>query len=125
MGRRNRADRYRKLFDEAGLTSFISYPPAPPERFLHVYNQFTIRRQNERDNLKAFLLDKGVPSEIYYPLPLHLQPAFKFLGYREGDMPQAENASQEVLSLPVYPELSDLQQDLVVQSLAEFCRFKG
>ena len=123
-GRRNRADRYRKLFSEVGVQEFIAYPPTPPESFLHVYNQFTIRCQ-QRDELKTFLSSKGLPSEIYYPLPLHLQPAFKFLGHREGDMPQAEEASHVVLSLPVYPELSDAQQDLVVQTLADFYRNKG
>jgi len=123
-GRRDRADRYRKLFSEADFTDFLSYPPTPPERFLHVHNQFTIRCQ-QRDELKAFLSSKGAPSEIYYPLPLHLQPAFKFLGYHEGDMLNAEKASHEVLSLPVFPELSDAQQDLVVQSLADFYRNRG
>lgn len=120
-GRRNRAERYRKLFSHADVSEFIVYPPLPSERFFHVHNQFTIRCQ-QRDELKAFLSSKGVPSEIYYPLPLHLQPAFKFLGYHEGDMPNAERASHEVLSLPVYPELSDAQQDLVVESLAGFYR---
>ena len=120
-GRRDRAERYRKLFSDAGISEFIAYPPVPSERFLPVYNQFTIRC-HQRDELRVFLSSKGVPSEIYYPLPLHLQPAFQILGYREGDMPNAEKASREVLSLPVFPELSDAQQDLVVQSLADFYR---
>jgi dTDP-4-amino-4,6-dideoxygalactose transaminase len=120
-GRRNRADHYRRLFDEANLKSSINYPPAPAEKFHHVYNQFTIRC-SRRDELKAFLRNAGITSEIYYPLPLHLQPAFGFLGYRQGDMPRAENASTEVLSLPVYPELSDAQQKLVVQFIADFYR---
>ena len=120
-GRRDRAERYRKLFSDPGVSEFITCPPGPSERFLHVYNQFTIRCQ-QRDELKVFLSSKGIPSEIYYPLPLHLQPAFEFLGYREGDMPNAEKASREVLSLPVFPELSDAQQDLVVLSLADFYR---
>lgn len=118
-GRGERADRYRRLFEDAGLTTFISYPPMPSEKFRHVYNQFTIRCQ-QRDALREFLSSAGIPSEIYYPLPLHLQPAFKFLSYCEGDMPHAEQASREVLSLPVYPELADAQQDLVVRSVREF-----
>jgi dTDP-4-amino-4,6-dideoxygalactose transaminase len=120
-GRRDRADRYRQLFDESDLNSFLCYPPAPADKFHHVYNQFTIRCQR-RDELKSFLRDAGVPSEIYYPLPLHLQPAFQFLGYRPGDLPHAEKASHEVLSLPVYPELSDEQLGLVVRSIADFYR---
>lgn len=120
-GRSDRADRYRKLFDEADLNNFISYPPVPAEKFRHVYNQFTVRCQR-RDELKAFLRNAGIPSEIYYPLPLHLQPAFQSLGYRERDMPQAEKASHEVLSLPVYPELSDEQVGRVVQCISDFYR---
>ena len=85
----------------------------------HVYNQFTIRSRS-RDALKESLLLAGVPSEIYYPLCLHLQGAFKELGYRPGDFPIAEAASHEVLSLPVYPELSDTNQDRVVNSIANF-----
>jgi dTDP-4-amino-4,6-dideoxygalactose transaminase len=118
-GRENRAQRYRFLFDEKGLTSHLSYPPAPPSKFHHVYNQFTIRAQR-RDELKASLQNSGIPSEIYYPLCLHLQKAFAFLGYQPGQMPVAETVSQEVLSLPVYPELTDSQQDLVVKAIEAF-----
>lgn len=118
-GRQNRAERYRRLFAEAGLSSFITAPPAPPARYEHVYNQFTIRSPH-RDELKAFLQAAGVPSEIYYPLCIHLQEAFAYLGNRSGDFPEAEKASREVLSLPVYPELPDAQQDRVVRAIAEF-----
>ena len=120
-GRQNRAKRYRELFEQAGVTGLIGYPPEPPAKFHHVYNQFTIRSER-RDELKDFLRSAGVPSEIYYPLCLHLQPSFKFLGYQEGDLPVSEQASREVLSLPVYPELTDAQQDRVVQAIANFCR---
>jgi dTDP-4-amino-4,6-dideoxygalactose transaminase len=121
MGRQNRADRYHRLFEAAGLSSLITAPPQPPANYEHVYNQFTIR-SSRRDQLKAFLLDSGVPSEIYYPLCLHLQEAFKYLGYAEGEFPESEKASREVLSLPVYPELPDALQDRVVQAIAEFHR---
>lgn len=118
-GRQNRADRYRRLFDEKRLASNVKYPPVPSSRFHHVYNQFTIRI-NSRDALKESLRLAGVPSEIYYPLSLHLQAAFKDLGCKAGDFPVSEAASHEVLSLPVYPELSDALQDRVVDGIADF-----
>jgi dTDP-4-amino-4,6-dideoxygalactose transaminase len=118
-GRANRADRYRKLFAEKKLAAVIDCPPVPPPNFHHVYNQFTIRTA-KRDALKEFLRRAGIPSEIYYPLCMHLQPAFKSLGYVAGDFPVAEQASREVLSLPVYPELTDTHQDRVVEAIAEF-----
>jgi dTDP-4-amino-4,6-dideoxygalactose transaminase len=119
QGRQNRANRYRRLFESAGLSSFITAPPAPSAKFEHVYNQFTIR-SSRRDDLKAFLQSAGVPSEIYYPLCIHLQEAFAYLGHASGDFPESEKASREVLSLPVYPELPDTQQDRVVQAIADF-----
>jgi dTDP-4-amino-4,6-dideoxygalactose transaminase len=117
--RQNRADRYLRLFESAGLSSFITVPTHPPANFEHVYNQFTIR-SSRRDDLKAFLQSAGVPSEIYYPLCIHLQQAFAYLGHAPGDFPESEKASREVLSLPVYPELPDAQQDRVVQAIADF-----
>jgi len=119
QGRQNRADRYRRLFEAAGLSPFITAPPRPPANFEHVYNQFTIR-SSRRDDLKAFLQTAGVPSEIYYPLCIHLQEAFAYLGHAPGDFPESEKASREVLALPVYPELPDAQQDRVVQAIANF-----
>jgi dTDP-4-amino-4,6-dideoxygalactose transaminase len=119
QGRQNRADRYRRLFETAGLSSFITAPPVPPAKFEHVYNQFTIR-STRRDDLKAFLHNKGVPSEIYYPLSIHLQEAYAYLGHAPSDFPESEKASREVLSLPVYPELPDSQQDRVVQAIVDF-----
>ncbi|HXA83381.1 MAG TPA: DegT/DnrJ/EryC1/StrS family aminotransferase [Methylomirabilota bacterium] len=119
QGRQNRAERYRRLFESAGLSSFIAAPPRPPAKFEHVYNQFTIRSAR-RDELKAFLQAAGVPSEIYYPLCIHLQEAFAYLGHAPGDFPESEKASREVLSLPVYPELPDSHQGRVVQSIADF-----
>ncbi len=118
-GRQNRADRYRKLLDQKSLSSHMNYPSIPPAKFHHVYNQFTIRTQS-RDALKQSLCLAGVPSEIYYPRCLHLQAAFRDLGHRPGDFPASEAASHEVLSLPVYPELSDAHQDRVVKAIADF-----
>jgi dTDP-4-amino-4,6-dideoxygalactose transaminase len=122
-GRAARAQRYRHLFDEKRLSEFINYPPTANANFRHVYNQFTIRAQR-RDELKEHLANAGIPSEIYYPLCLHLQKAFSSFGYHAGQFPVAEKASQEVLSLPVYPELTDEQQDAVVLGIERFYRAK-
>jgi dTDP-4-amino-4,6-dideoxygalactose transaminase len=119
LGRQNRADRYRALLEASGLTSVIQVPQAPPAHFRHVYNQFSVRCQ-DRDRLRDFLRLAGIPTEIYYPLPLHLQPAFAALGYQAGQFGITEKACSEVLALPVYPELKDSQQDSVVRSIAEF-----
>jgi len=118
-GRRANASRYRELFDAHGLTSVVAYPPDPGTQFHHVYNQFTIRCRF-RDELRDFLGKAGVPTEIYYPLCLHLQTCFADLNYKPGDLPVAEEASKQVLSLPIFPELSRTQQELVVESIVEF-----
>jgi dTDP-4-amino-4,6-dideoxygalactose transaminase len=118
-GRAQRANRYHELFDQAKLTSKLRYPPPPPDNIHHVYNQFTVRAES-RDELKESLRAAGIPSEIYYPLCIHLQNAFKNLGYKMGDFPESEKASREVLSLPVYPELPDALQDRVVRAIATF-----
>jgi dTDP-4-amino-4,6-dideoxygalactose transaminase len=123
-GRRNRADRYRAFFETPELARFLITPAEPGESFHHVYNQFTIR-YGFRDELQRHLRLSGIPTEIYYPLCLHLQPAFGYLGNSIGQFPVAEKASRDALSLPVYPELSDAQQDRVIQSTAEFCEQKN
>lgn len=84
-----------------------------------IYNQYTIRA-DRRDGLQAHLKGKGIGSAIYYPLPLHLQPCFQYLGYREGACPESERAAREVLSLPVYPELTHAQQDEVIGAVRSF-----
>jgi dTDP-4-amino-4,6-dideoxygalactose transaminase len=117
-GRRQNAESYRGLFAEYGLESRVTLPSAPANCF-HVFNQFVIRSA-ERDRLRDFLRLQGIPSEIYYPMPLHLQTAFAYLGYRTGQFPEAEAASQEVLALPIYPELKPEHQRAVVQAIAEF-----
>jgi len=120
-GRQNRAERYRNLLAEAGVSGFLTAPAQPPARFEHVYNQFTIRCAR-RDDLKSFLHAAGIPSEIYYPLCIHLQKAFAYLGHAAGEFPESEKASREVLSLPVYPELPDARQERVVKAIAEFAK---
>lgn len=84
-----------------------------------IYNQYTLRCER-RDDLQAFLKERGIGSAIYYPLPLHLQPCFAYLGYREGQCPVAERASREVLSIPVFPELTAAQRDAVVAAIRAF-----
>ena len=116
--RQEKAERYRALFDEFALDGNVKLPAAPPGCF-HVYNQFTVR-SSERDRLREFLRARGIPTEIYYPRPLHLQPAFGYLGYRAGEFPEAEAACRQVLSLPLYPELKEEHQVTVVRALADF-----
>jgi dTDP-4-amino-4,6-dideoxygalactose transaminase len=118
--RQNHAERYRALFTQAGLEDTVRVPFVPPGRE-HVYNQFVIR-SSRRDQLREFLIQRGIPNEIYYPYPLHLQPAFSFLGYKAGDLPQAEMACQQVLALPICPTITDQQQQRVVEAIAAFFR---
>ena len=115
--RRENAARYCQHFREAGASEKIILPSEPPD-FYHVYNQFTIRVKG-RDALRERLQKSGIPSEIYYPLPLHLQKAFAYLKHRSGDFPVAEAASREVLSLPIYAELRAEQQHAVVTAIHE------
>jgi dTDP-4-amino-4,6-dideoxygalactose transaminase len=99
----------------------------PPELILpadapgHIYNQFVIRAP-QRDALRDHLTKNGVGSEVYYPLALHLQPCFAELGYKLGAFPHAERATQEVLALPIYAELTEAQQAFVVEQIATFYR---
>ena len=92
----------------------------------HIFNQYTIRVKNgKRDSLKQFLEGHGISTAIYYPLPLHLQPCFSFLGYKKGDFSSAEKASAEVLSLPIYPELEKEEREYVVGKICEFLECEG
>lgn len=117
-GRRRNAHRYRRLFDEAGLNGYVILPTEPIGTY-HVYNQFSVRVQ-QRDKLREHLRQRGIPTEVYYPMPLHLQSAFAYLGYREGAFPKAESASRQVLALPIFAELTEEQQEAVVTAIAEF-----
>ncbi len=116
--RQELASRYSELFRQAQLDKQVPAPFAPPER-THVFHQYVIRCAR-RDELRKFLAGSGLPSEIYYPVPLHLQPAFAPLGYRAGAFPQAEAACREVLALPIYPELDPGNQVAIVETISKF-----
>jgi dTDP-4-amino-4,6-dideoxygalactose transaminase len=117
-GRRANAARYRTLFRDAGLLDRVTLPSEPADR-RHIYNQFVIRVA-DRDGLRAHLDERGIGTEIYYPVPFHMQPCFADLGYRRGDFPKAERAAAESLALPIYSELTEAQQDAVVGAIGEF-----
>lgn len=116
--RQANAAHYQKLFREYGLEGRIGLPVVPDDRD-HVFNQYVIRTEH-RDALRKHLSSKGIPTEIYYPSPLHVQPAFAYLKKSNGDFPVAEAASEQVLALPIYSELTESQQLSVVESIAEF-----
>jgi len=116
--RRANAKRYQSLFAQYKLLDLVTLPSEVPE-CRHVYNQFTIRvKEGRRDSLLAALRNAQVGAAIYYPIPLHLQDCFRSLGYKQGDLPAAEAASAEVLSLPIFAELGDERQETVVRSVA-------
>lgn len=116
--RQNNAEAYRQLFHEHGLDDQVTLPVVAQGN-THVYNQFTIRAP-ERDALSAYLTKKNIGNRIYYPVPLHLQECYETLEYHKGDFPVAEQAAQEVLSLPIYPELTIDQIAYVVEAIKEF-----
>jgi dTDP-4-amino-4,6-dideoxygalactose transaminase len=91
------------------------------DRHHHVYNQYTIRT-SKRDGLQAFLKDANIGTEVYYPVPLHLQKCFADLGYKEGVFPEAEAAARQSLSIPIYPELTDDQLGYVANTIKDFFR---
>jgi dTDP-4-amino-4,6-dideoxygalactose transaminase len=119
-GRRANADRYRQLFAAAGLTDRVTLPAAPLDRE-HIYNQFVIRLPH-RDRVRERLTEAGIGTEIYYPVPFHLQECFAPLGYSRGDFPHAEAAADSTLALPIYAELTEAQQHAVVSAVADALR---
>ena len=132
--RQRNARNYRRLFEIAGLASagvnggraqrdgLVILPEEAP-RCRHVFNQFVIRvARARRDPLLSYLKEQQIGSEIYYPVPLHLQECFADLGYRPGDFPQSEAAAAETLALPIYPELTEGMQAVIVEALARFFR---
>jgi dTDP-4-amino-4,6-dideoxygalactose transaminase len=123
--RQHNAERYGRLFRERDLLDGgeVELPATPYADTAagdhHVYHQFVIRAR-DRDRLRAHLAQRDVGTGVYYPLPLHLQPCFRSLGYRPGDFPAAESAARETLALPIYPELTEAMQERVVGGIAEF-----
>jgi len=100
------------------LDEFIKLPVTKDENY-HIFNQYVIRAK-DRDRLRKYLADNGISTEIYYPIPFHLQECFSYLGHKEGDFPEAERAAKETLALPVYPELTIEQKEYIVEKLKEF-----
>jgi dTDP-4-amino-4,6-dideoxygalactose transaminase len=117
--RKENARRYRELFTDAGLGEEIGLPFERPD-CRHIYNQFVIRVASRRDGLKEYLAANEIGTDIYYPVPLHLQECFEYLGYRQGDFPESERAANETLALPIFPELRAEQQEFVVTKVRDF-----
>lgn len=120
--RKANASLYRRLFIDAGLAEEVRLP-FEREDARHIYNQFVIRVDRERrDALREHLKQSDIGTEVYYPVPLHLQECFGFLGYGAGDFPESERAAHETLALPIYPQLTAEQQQYVVDSIRGFFR---
>ena len=119
-GRQANAQRYRQLFQESGLVEkgLVVLPTEVSGR-RHIYNQFVIRVPR-RDEVRKHLTDQGIGTEIYYPVPLHVQECFRYLGYKEGDCPESEAAARDTVALPIYPELSEEQIRYVVDTIRGF-----
>jgi dTDP-4-amino-4,6-dideoxygalactose transaminase len=115
--RREKADYYTSRLSEF---SGLSAPFIAPGHS-HIFHQYTIRiKDGKRDELRKFLTDIDIPVMVYYPISLHLQPVMKYLRYKEGDLPESEEASKEVMSLPIYPELKKEEQDIIIEKIKEF-----
>jgi dTDP-4-amino-4,6-dideoxygalactose transaminase len=117
--RRQKADRYTELLQNTSLAIEI-IPPLVREDCTHIFHQYVIRVPNHRDALMKHLAKKEVATRIYYPVPLHLQECFSFLGYKEGAFPKSEAAARETMALPCFPELTEEQQQYVVRAIGEF-----
>jgi dTDP-4-amino-4,6-dideoxygalactose transaminase len=117
-GRQRNAAVYDGAFGAAALAGKLQSPPVMPG-YRHIFNQYVVRARN-RDALRDFLGKRGVGTEIYYPVPLHLQKCFSYLNHKVGDFPESERAASETLALPIYPELTREQLDYVISSVGEF-----
>ncbi|MGM0487395.1 MAG: DegT/DnrJ/EryC1/StrS family aminotransferase [Planctomycetota bacterium] len=118
--RQKNAARYHQVFADKDLSNQIQLPLAAEGQH-HVWNQYTIRvLDGERDELRAALSEARIGTETYYPVPLHLQACFQSLGYGPGSLPETERAASQVLSLPIFPELTESQQERVVNQIAHF-----
>jgi dTDP-4-amino-4,6-dideoxygalactose transaminase len=117
--RRANAARYNQLFEDAGLTEEVGLPRVR-EGVSHIFNQYVIRAGARRDELIEHLKQNDIGTDIYYPVPLHLQECFSYLGHEAGDFPEAERAARETIALPIYPELNEEQQRYVVETIRGF-----
>lgn len=118
--RQRNAARYKRLLSELGMHRWVE-SPVEPDNCIHVYNQFVVRAA-KRDALRRHLSYSGIPTEVYYPSPLHLERAYTFLGYKSGDFPHAERACNHTLALPIFAELIEAQQRAVVEAMSDFYR---
>ena len=127
-GRQRNAKVYDRLFAEAGLVetgdgkSHVALPKVAMNR--HIFNQYVIRVA-ERDQLQNYLKNQGVGTEVYYPVPMHIQECFAYLGHKAGEFPKSESAANETLALPIYPELTDAQLRYVVDCVRDFYRTRN
>ena len=125
--RQENADRYETLFQQSGLIQAgrVRLPEAVYRtsgvKHYHIYNQFVLRVER-RNDLMVHLKQKGIGTEVYYPVPFHLQECFRYLGHQEGDFPESERAANETVAVPIYPELTPAQQAEVVDAVATFYR---
>jgi dTDP-4-amino-4,6-dideoxygalactose transaminase len=117
--RQNKAQNYNQLFEEANL-QFELIPPFVREETRHIFHQYVVRIPQHRDAVIKHLEQKGVGTKVYYPVPLHRQECFEYLGYKEGAFPEAEQAASETLALPCFPELTEEQQRYVVDAIGSF-----
>ena len=118
--RRKNAQTYNHLFKKNNIADQVTLPSEINPR--HVYNQYVIRVKEKRDDLRNFLQENGIASEIYYPCPLHLQDCFAFLGYKNEDFPESQKAADETIALPVFPELTEEQLNYVVEMIVKFIK---
>jgi dTDP-4-amino-4,6-dideoxygalactose transaminase len=121
--RRKNAQTYNQLFKEKGIADQLILPLEVIPR--HVYNQYVIRVNNNRDELRSFLTENNIFTEIYYPLPLHLQDCFASLEYKKGAFPESEKAANDTIALPIFPELAKEQLVYVTEKIDAFIKKFG
>ncbi len=117
--RRKASEYYKLLFKVEGLHEFVSVPEEIPGN-VHIWHQYVVRVKDRRDELAAWLEERGLSVRVYYPLSLHLQPCFKYLGYHDGDFPVSERLTREVMALPIFPGIKPEEQEELVKGIKEF-----
>ncbi len=119
-------DAWNKLRQEVaqyynkGLAGLPIKAPFVPDYTTHIYHQYVLRSKVSNKGIMDYLQAKGIDSRVFYPIPLHLQKCFKYLGYKAGDFPEAESAAKQIFTLPIYPELTGEEKDYIIQSVKEF-----